>query len=214
MRIQIETVVTVPTTVQNPRETRGYEEAVLLDTSTIWNLHLDETLCRDLPVGSAGVEIFCPPNACEVDWWDPEPGADWETIERSEFANIEESNSNRAYRKQVRCEAERATYRCRGCKFECMPEEVLFESESARSRAEIASYLRSVAEKLEQGDSITLKAGTESVTMDPPARPTFEVKAEREGPAEGPGELSIEFELEWDEDSAAGKGDVGTLEIE
>ena len=95
-----------------------------------------------------------------------------------------------------------------------MPEEVLFKSESAQSRDEIASYLRNVAEKLEQGGSITLKAGAESVTMDPPTRPTFEVKAEREGPAEGPGELSIEFELEWDENSESGEGDSGNLEIE
>ncbi|MFC7143240.1 amphi-Trp domain-containing protein [Halosimplex aquaticum] len=95
-----------------------------------------------------------------------------------------------------------------------MPEEGLFKSESAQSRDEIASYLRSVAEKLEQGDSITLKTGAESVTMDPPERPTFEVKAEREGPADGPGELSIEFELEWDENSESAEGGTGNLEIE
>jgi amphi-Trp domain-containing protein len=95
-----------------------------------------------------------------------------------------------------------------------MPEEVLFKSESAQSRAEIASYLRSVAEKLERGGSITLTAGSESVTMDPPARPTFEVKAEREGPTDGPGELSIEFELEWDENSEGASDSSGTLEIE
>ncbi|WP_423750603.1 amphi-Trp domain-containing protein [Salinirarus marinus] len=95
-----------------------------------------------------------------------------------------------------------------------MPEEVLFKSESAQSRDEIASYLRSVAEKLEQGGSITLKAGSESVTMDPPARPTFEVKAEREGPTDGRGELSIEFELEWDENSEGAEGSSGSLEIE
>ena len=95
-----------------------------------------------------------------------------------------------------------------------MPEEVLFKTESVQSRNEIASYLRSVAEKLEQGGSITLKAGSESVTMDPPTRPTFEVKAEREGPAEGPGELSIEFELEWDEHSETYDGNSATLEIE
>ena len=95
-----------------------------------------------------------------------------------------------------------------------MPEEVLFKSESTQSRDEIASYLRSVAEKLEQGEAVTLKAGTESVTMDPPARPTFEVKAEREGPVDGPGELSIEFELEWDENNEdIGEG-TGSLEIE
>jgi amphi-Trp domain-containing protein len=91
----------------------------------------------------------------------------------------------------------------------CMPEEVLFESESAQSRNDIAAMLRRVADNLEAGDAITLRAGDESVTMDPPDRPTFEVKAEREGPADGPGELSVEFEIEWDEN-----GESGSLEIE
>ncbi|ELZ22784.1 hypothetical protein C475_16821 [Halosimplex carlsbadense 2-9-1] len=95
-----------------------------------------------------------------------------------------------------------------------MPEEVLFESESDQTRKDIASYLRSVAAKLEQGDAITLRAGSDSVTMDPPARPTFEVKAEREGPPGGPDELSIEFELEWDENSSGGDSGSGQLEIE
>ncbi|GAB7009316.1 amphi-Trp domain-containing protein [Halorubrum trueperi] len=94
-----------------------------------------------------------------------------------------------------------------------MPEEVLFESESRRTRAEIAAYLRTVADSLESGSAITLTRGSESVTMDPPARPTFEVKAEREGPVEGPGELSVEFELEWDE-SEDGDDASGDLEIE
>jgi len=62
-----------------------------------------------------------------------------------------------------------------------MPEEVLFKSESDQSRAEIASYLRTVAENLESGSEINLKSGGESMTLDPPAGPTFEVKAEREG---------------------------------
>ncbi|KYH24045.1 hypothetical protein HAPAU_41240 [Halalkalicoccus paucihalophilus] len=95
-----------------------------------------------------------------------------------------------------------------------MPEEVLFKSESNQSRDEIAAYLRRVADKLEQGDAITLKSGSESVTMEPPARPTFEVKAEREGPADGSGELSIEFELEWDENASGGDSGSGQLEIE
>lgn len=92
-----------------------------------------------------------------------------------------------------------------------MPEEVLFKSESTQSRADIAAYLRQVATNLEDGDAITLKAGGQEVTLDPPQRPTFEVKAEREGPTDRPGELSVEFELEWDEDS---DGDGGPLEIE
>lgn len=95
-----------------------------------------------------------------------------------------------------------------------MPEEVLFKSESGRTREEIASYLRNVAENLDQGHPITLTSGSESVTMEPPARPTFEVKAEREGPREGPGELSIEFALEWDENGEEGNGGNGSLEIE
>lgn len=93
-----------------------------------------------------------------------------------------------------------------------MPEEVLFKSESRQSRQDIAAYLRAVADNLESGDAITLKSGNESVTMEPPAQPTFEVKAEREGPKGGPYERSIELELEWDENQE-GNGS-GALEIE
>jgi amphi-Trp domain-containing protein len=91
-----------------------------------------------------------------------------------------------------------------------MPEETLFKSESVQNRADVANYLRTVADTLDSGESITLTAGDQSVTMDPPSSLTFEVKAEREGPTGKPGELSIEFELEWDEDGGGG----GPLEIE
>ncbi|ELZ19204.1 amphi-Trp domain-containing protein [Natrinema limicola] len=94
-----------------------------------------------------------------------------------------------------------------------MPEEVLFKSESDMNRSEIASLLRRVADNLDAGEAITLSAGSDAVTLDPPARPTFEVKAEREGPTDAPGELSIEFELEWDEDGGDGGGG-GDLTIE
>lgn len=95
-----------------------------------------------------------------------------------------------------------------------MPEETLFKSESSQSREDIAAHLRSVATQLESGEEITLKSGSESVVLQPPARPTFEVKAEREGSANGPGELSIEFELEWDENGGSPEGGSGQLEIE
>lgn len=88
-----------------------------------------------------------------------------------------------------------------------MTEEVLFETESRQDRAAIATYLRTVADNLDSGDAITLTAGENSVTLDPPSQPTFEVKAEREG-----NELSIEFELEWDEHGGDGNG--GDLRIE
>ena len=93
-----------------------------------------------------------------------------------------------------------------------MPEEVLFETEAKQTRAEIAAYLRQVADKLDAGDPVTLAAGEQSTTLEVPDRPTFEVKVEREGPASGPGELGLELELEWDEDGSGGGG--GPLEIE
>ena len=95
-----------------------------------------------------------------------------------------------------------------------MPEEVIFESERRQSREQIASYLRTVADRLDAGEPITLRTGDESVTLSPTAQPTFEVKAEREGPADGPTELSVEFELEWPEDGDGGDGDGGDLRIE
>ncbi|ELZ35083.1 hypothetical protein C474_00385 [Halogeometricum pallidum JCM 14848] len=94
-----------------------------------------------------------------------------------------------------------------------MPEETLFKSESTQNREDIASYLRKVADNLENGNSLTLRTGDQSVTMDPPPRLTFEVKAEREGATGKPGELSVEFELEWDENGGDG-GSGGSLEIE
>ncbi|WP_247001544.1 amphi-Trp domain-containing protein [Halosolutus gelatinilyticus] len=96
-----------------------------------------------------------------------------------------------------------------------MPEEVLFKFEDSMDAAAIADYLRTVADRLEAGDELTLEAGGESVTMSPPARPTFEVKAERETPSGGgPGELSVEFELEWDEGADGGESRSGGLSID
>ena len=106
----------------------------------------------------------------------------------------------------------RATLITRATVPDCMPEDVLFKSESRRSREEIAAYLRTVADSLEEGAALTLRQGDDSVSLDPPAQPTFEVKAEREGPADGPGELSVEFELEWDEGRDGNA--TGDLEIE
>ncbi|WP_436344151.1 amphi-Trp domain-containing protein [Natronorubrum sp. FCH18a] len=98
-----------------------------------------------------------------------------------------------------------------------MPEEVLFKFEQRMDRTDIADYLRSVADSLESGNSISLEAGGESVTMNPPTRPTFEIKAERETSSsapDGPGELGLEFELEWDEDEDGDGAGDGTLSIE
>ena len=88
-----------------------------------------------------------------------------------------------------------------------MPEEVLFKSERRQSRDEIATYLRTVADKLDAGEEITLTTGSDSTTLSVPAQPTFEVKAEREGTAPNT-ELSIGFELEWDENDTGGNDNL------
>lgn len=92
-----------------------------------------------------------------------------------------------------------------------MPEEVLFEIERQQSRDDIAEYLRSVAEKLETGEEITLRSATDSVTLEIPHRPTFEVKAEREGTPPNT-ELSVEFEIEWNENEESKERDSLTIE--
>lgn len=92
-----------------------------------------------------------------------------------------------------------------------MVEETLFESERRMDRGEIAEYLRTVADRLDAGEQITLSSGEQRATLSPPTRPTFEVKAERETADAGePVERSIEFELEWTD----GESDGGDLSIE
>lgn len=95
-----------------------------------------------------------------------------------------------------------------------MPEKVLFESESTQSREEIADYLRAVADKLSAGEAVTLSGGGDTVTLEVPDRPTFEVKAERETDSGGRNpEKSLELEIEWDE-NATSSGESGSLSVE
>lgn len=95
-----------------------------------------------------------------------------------------------------------------------MPEEVIFEFESEIRRTEIADYLRTVADRLDADGTVTLGSDDESVSLDVPEIPEFEVKAEREGPDGGPKELSIELEMEWPEDAETAESGDGTLRIE
>lgn len=82
-----------------------------------------------------------------------------------------------------------------------MVETVLFENERVLDRGAAAEYLRTLADSLDSETDITLSAGDQEVTLSPPEQMEFEVKAEREGPADGDGELSIEVELEWPENA-------------
>jgi amphi-Trp domain-containing protein len=94
-----------------------------------------------------------------------------------------------------------------------MPEEVLFEHESQMTRAEIAEYLHTVADRLAGDGAVTLEVGDQRQELAVPGRPTFETKVEREtSTSGGPAELSIEFELEWVEGQDDGEGG-GSLSI-
>ncbi len=88
-----------------------------------------------------------------------------------------------------------------------MPEEVVFESERPASCAEVATYLRTVADRLDTGGTLTLSGGGSEVTLDPPNQVEFEVKAERETNGGAP-EMSVEFELEWSEGAADDELDI------
>ena len=73
------------------------------------------------------------------------------------------------------------------------------------TREEVSTYLRTVADRLEAGDAIRFSAGEQSMDIEVPTRPVFEVKVEREtATGADRGELSIEFELEWDENGDSG----------
>jgi len=86
-------------------------------------------------------------------------------------------------------------------------EEVLFEIERMQSRGDTAGMLRTVADRLDDGESLTLSSGDDSITLEVPSQTEFEVKVEREHESGG-SELSIEFELEWGENGSDGGLDI------
>jgi amphi-Trp domain-containing protein len=94
-----------------------------------------------------------------------------------------------------------------------MPEEILFKTEQASTRAEAAAYLRALADKLDADGTVHLSGGPDALDMTIPERFEFEVKAEREtSKSGGTPELSLELEFEWKEGVETEAGG-GTLEI-
>ncbi|CQH64103.1 uncharacterized protein HHUB_4278 (plasmid) [Halobacterium hubeiense] len=81
-----------------------------------------------------------------------------------------------------------------------MPEETIFRVSSRRTQDDIADSLRTLAEKLETGEDVTLSTDDESTTVTVPDEPRFEVEVEQEIPSSGgQTETSIEVEVEWKE---------------
>ena len=94
-----------------------------------------------------------------------------------------------------------------------MSEETLFRSEHPATRAEVAQYLRALADKLDADGTVQLSTGTDTLELTLPEHFEFEVKAERETSQSGnPPEMSLELEFEWREGVDHPKG-AGRLEI-
>lgn len=72
------------------------------------------------------------------------------------------------------------------------------ETEAEKTRSEIASYLRELADQLDGGGDITLQLGGQQVQLNPTDPVTFKLEGESDW-SEGDTEAkqSIEFELVW-----------------
>jgi amphi-Trp domain-containing protein len=88
-----------------------------------------------------------------------------------------------------------------------MGKEVVFKSEEKRSTAEVASFLRQLASRVEKQE-VVLRQGAEELTLTLPGMVTLEVKAEEETTSSGM-KHSLEVELEW----RPGEKQAGTLEL-
>jgi amphi-Trp domain-containing protein len=72
------------------------------------------------------------------------------------------------------------------------------ETEEKKTRAEVATYLRQLADQLDEDGAVTLDLGGQQVTLDPTEPITFKLEGESdwtEGDAEA--KQSIEFEMVW-----------------
>lgn len=94
-----------------------------------------------------------------------------------------------------------------------MAEEVLFRTKEKEDRKVVAEYLRAVAAKLEEGETLSLSAGQEAVALELPQEIEFSVKVERETSTKGgrPPKLSVELELEWREGQSSSDQDSGLV---
>ncbi|ELZ52371.1 hypothetical protein C465_01924 [Halorubrum distributum JCM 9100] len=87
------------------------------------------------------------------------------------------------------------------------------ETEEEKTRAEIATYLRDLADQLDSGGNVTLDLGGTGVQLDPTEPVTFKLEGESDW-SEGDTEAkqSIEFELVWWREAAT--AEEGELDIQ
>ena len=80
-----------------------------------------------------------------------------------------------------------------------MPEEVLFKTEEAVSRGEIADALAEASEEVRTG-TVTLESATDEQNVELPEEATFEVELERVTDSETGEEYhELEWEISWTE---------------
>ena len=87
------------------------------------------------------------------------------------------------------------------------------ETEAQKTRGEVASYLRRLADQLDEGGAVTLELGNQRVELDPVDPITFKLEGESdwtEGDTEA--KQSIEFELVWRQEAQT--AEEGSLNIE
>jgi amphi-Trp domain-containing protein len=87
------------------------------------------------------------------------------------------------------------------------------ETEEQKTRPQVASYLRHLADQLDESGAVTLELGSQRVALDPDDPITFKLEGESDW-SEGDTEAkqSIEFELVWWQNAET--ADEGTLDIE
>jgi amphi-Trp domain-containing protein len=87
------------------------------------------------------------------------------------------------------------------------------ETEEQKTRTEVATYLRRLADDLDDGGTVTLELGDRRVALDPVDPITFKLEGESDwSEGETEAKRSIEFELVWWEDAET--ADEGALNVE
>jgi amphi-Trp domain-containing protein len=86
------------------------------------------------------------------------------------------------------------------------------ETEAQKTRAEVADYLRGLADQLDRGGGVTLELGGTEVRVNPSDPITFKLEGESDwSDGDSEAKQSIEFELVWWRDART--ADEGALDI-
>ena len=83
-----------------------------------------------------------------------------------------------------------------------MTEETVFESESTKTTAEVATLLYHLGDRLRETSSLTFEQDGQTTTVTVPSELSVSVEVEREADDDGPESTEVEIELEWEAEGA------------